>query len=185
MNATRKSLALIAASLMAAIGLSACTSGPAPSGGGATYRFEDTGTFNSATPSAPSIDGPKLASLGPAPKPGQDVKIGILIKSLTNQYWQQVEAGLTQAKTDFAVQTSPVTQPLSSAGMGLCGVDGVTAWDPGGPIRRIGPPLTPRAMAWRRCDPAPALGSPPERSRQSTRRVRRGRSRRPMDPSPD
>lgn len=108
MHTTRKSFALIAASVAAVVGIAGCASGPAASGG-ATYRFEDTGTFNSAAPNAPAIDGPQLSRLGPAPKLGGKKKVGILIKSLTNQYWQQVEAGLKQAKTDLDVQTSPVT----------------------------------------------------------------------------
>jgi ABC-type sugar transport system substrate-binding protein len=111
MNATRKSLALITG-IVAAVGLAACSSGPSTSGG-STYRFEDTGTFNSASPNAPSIDGSKLSTLGPAPKLGPNVKVGILVKSLTNQYWQQVEAGLNQAKSDLGVQTSQVASAQS------------------------------------------------------------------------
>jgi ribose transport system substrate-binding protein len=97
--------------VLAAVALAAgaCSSGSDPAAEGAQqFRFEDTGTFNRESPEAPTVEGPDLHTLGDVPKLDADVKIGILIKSLTNQYWQQVEAGIKEAKTRFGVDTSPV-----------------------------------------------------------------------------
>jgi ribose transport system substrate-binding protein len=98
------------ASLTLTASLTACTSGSEVAAG-SNARFEDTGTFNEPTPQAKSIAGSDLSSLGPVE--GGDYKVGILIKSLTNQYWQQVEAGIEQAKSDFKVETSKVTSAKS------------------------------------------------------------------------
>ena len=107
-NITRTVIAAIAGVALAALG--ACSSG-ATSGAGDKVRFEDTGTFNEAAPQANSITGAKLSSLGKVD--GSKYKVGILIKSLTNQYWQQVEAGIQRAKSDYAVKTSQVMSAKS------------------------------------------------------------------------
>jgi ribose transport system substrate-binding protein len=110
---TKRWLALATVSAGFALTLTACGDSGTATSGGTQYRFENTGTFSSATPEAESIDGPKLGTLGDAPKPGSEVKVGILVKSLTNQYWQQVEAGLLKAKEDFKVQTSDIKSSQS------------------------------------------------------------------------
>lgn len=103
--------------LAAAALAAACSSGyggGSSANGSAHYLFYDTGPLNSANPSAPStISAGKLSQLGPVPHLTSNVKVGVLLKALTNQYWQQVEAGLVQAKSDFGAQTSDIQSATS------------------------------------------------------------------------
>lgn len=106
-HATKATGAAVAVITLAA--LSACSSGS--TGAGGDVRFQDTGTFNEASPQAESISGTELAGLGDVD--GSKFKVGILLKSLTNQYWQQVEAGIEQAKSDLDVETSQIMSAKS------------------------------------------------------------------------
>jgi ribose transport system substrate-binding protein len=109
-NVKMRRFAACAISLLV-ITTTACSTGT-QSGNGANVSYNDTGTFNEPQPNAPKVEGPKLGASGqlPADKP---IKIGVLIKSLTNQYWQEVEKGINQAKTDLGVQTSTIMSAQS------------------------------------------------------------------------
>ncbi|MGH3995421.1 MAG: substrate-binding domain-containing protein, partial [Pseudonocardiaceae bacterium] len=96
--------------LIATVVLAACgeSSDSGADNGGEEFRFADTATFNEAQPKAPSIEGSKLTTLGDVPQLEGGVKVGVLLKTLTNQYWQQVEAGLKDAAGEFGVETGPI-----------------------------------------------------------------------------
>lgn len=76
--------------------------------GASKVTFSDTATFNEANPQSPTLEGAKLASVGAAPQHDGKLKVGILLKALTNQYWQRVEAGIEAAKARFQVDSSKV-----------------------------------------------------------------------------
>jgi ribose transport system substrate-binding protein len=97
-----------AAMLIALLALTACGESSSSSESADTdYRFEDTGTFNEAEPQSDSVEGSELASIGEAPDAG-DASVGVLLKTLTNQYWQQVEAGIEAASEEYGVEIGPI-----------------------------------------------------------------------------
>lgn len=96
--------ALVAMAIVAACG----ESSESNAGSDGKFRFSDTATFNQAEPKGPSIEGKELTTLGGVPAPDDGVKVGVLLKTLTNQYWQQVEAGLKAASDEFGVETGPI-----------------------------------------------------------------------------
>jgi ABC-type sugar transport system substrate-binding protein len=63
-------------------------------------------TYNSDSPDATKVFGADLAkSLGPvSPKPG--IRIGVILKSLSNQYWQGIESGVKAGAKDFGVEVN-------------------------------------------------------------------------------
>jgi ribose transport system substrate-binding protein len=66
----------------------------------------DTYTYNSDAADAPHVMGADLASsLGPVTaKPG--IRIGVILKSLSNQYWQGIESGVKAAAKDYGVDVN-------------------------------------------------------------------------------
>lgn len=72
------------------------------------YPFSDTGTFNDASPDAPSVTGANLDKLGSVPTLPSSIKIGVLLKTLTNPYWQEVERGLQDAQKKYGVKIGPI-----------------------------------------------------------------------------
>src|SRR5918995_3496983 len=103
----RKGSLSVALGLLAALAVAACGESSG-SDGSTEVTFSDTGTFNQAKPEAPSVEGAELAGVGEVPEPDGDVRVGVLLKTLTNQYWQQVEAGIEGAKEEFGVDIGPI-----------------------------------------------------------------------------
>jgi len=66
----------------------------------------DSYSYNSDSPNASHVMGADLASsLGPvSEKPG--IRIGVILKSLSNQYWQGIESGVKAAAKDFGVEVT-------------------------------------------------------------------------------
>src|SRR5271163_637208 len=66
----------------------------------------DTYTYNSDAADAPHVMGADFAnSLGPVTaRPG--IKIGVILKSLSNQYWQGIESGIKAGAKDFGVEVT-------------------------------------------------------------------------------
>jgi ribose transport system substrate-binding protein len=65
-----------------------------------------TYTYRSASPSATKIQGADLAaSLGAVTAPKQ-LRFAVILKSLTNQYWQQIERGVEAAAQHYGVQVT-------------------------------------------------------------------------------
>jgi ribose transport system substrate-binding protein len=108
-QARARTLLSMAFALAAMVIVAACgESSESSAGSDGKFRFSDTATFNDAEPKAPSVEGKELSTLGEVPEPEGGVKVGVLLKTLTNQYWQQVEAGLKAASDEFGVETGPI-----------------------------------------------------------------------------
>lgn len=108
---TERRVAACAISLLM-IATAACSTDP-QSGSNASVSYSDTGTFNEPQPDAPKVAGAELAGIGELPTDTGSIEVGVLIKSLTNQYWQEVEKGINQAKSDLGVQTSTIMSAQS------------------------------------------------------------------------
>jgi ABC-type sugar transport system substrate-binding protein len=81
---------------------------------GAQTRFIDTGPYNLGNPSrASSIEGAKLNSLGSLPKADGTKKVAVVLKALTNQYWQEVKRGIEDSSAKLGVKTSQITSATS------------------------------------------------------------------------
>jgi ribose transport system substrate-binding protein len=63
-------------------------------------------TYNSASPDATKVDGADFAkSLGAVTaKPG--IKIGVVLKTLNNQYWQGIASGVEAGAKAFGVEVT-------------------------------------------------------------------------------
>jgi ribose transport system substrate-binding protein len=80
-------------------------------------------SYNSASPSATTVEGAEMAKKLGDFKPAPNLKVGVVLKSLTNQYWQGIESGIKAAakkyNVDVTVQAanseSSATQQLSIA----------------------------------------------------------------------
>ena len=80
-------------------------------------------TYNSASPTATKVEGAEMAKKLGDFKPAKGLKVGVVLKSLTNQYWQGIESGIKAAamkyNVDVTVQAanseSSATQQLSIA----------------------------------------------------------------------
>jgi ribose transport system substrate-binding protein len=63
-------------------------------------------TYNSDSPDATRVLGADFAgSIGPV-KAKPDTRIGVILKSLSNQYWQGIESGVKAAAKDYGVDVS-------------------------------------------------------------------------------
>lgn len=91
---------------IAALGLVAgCTGADAGAGGGADGEATSAYTYTSDQEGVESIDGVDLASVGPVPD-GSGETIAVVLKALTNQYWQGIELGVNAAAEDFGVEVT-------------------------------------------------------------------------------
>lgn len=60
--------------------------------------------YKSDDPNAPSVMGADLTTkLGAVPKAPAGTKIGVILKSLSNQYWQGIQSGVQAAAKDYGV----------------------------------------------------------------------------------
>lgn len=73
---------------------------------GAGSSWAGSYTYNSNSPDATKVMGADFAkSLGDVTaKPG--IKIGVVLKSLSNQYWQGIQSGVLAAAKDFGVEAT-------------------------------------------------------------------------------
>jgi ribose transport system substrate-binding protein len=63
-------------------------------------------TYNSNSPDASKVMGADLAgSLGEV-TPKKNIRIGVILKSLSNQYWQGIESGIKAAAKDYGVEVN-------------------------------------------------------------------------------
>lgn len=92
----RRSLAglgLVAATAL----LVGCTGANAPGGDG-----EGNHSYTSMDEGIETVDGVDLAASGPVPD-GEGERIAVVLKSLSNQYWQGIELGVRDAAEEFNV----------------------------------------------------------------------------------
>lgn len=105
--------------LIAGVGLSlslllatACSSASDVAGGGggnAAY------TYTSDSPTATQMQGENLASQLGNVKTGKKYRVAIILKSLTNQYWQGIEKGAKAAAADLGVDATVQAASSESA----------------------------------------------------------------------
>lgn len=66
----------------------------------------DTYTYNSDKPDAKQILGAELSKTLGEVKAKEGMKIGVVLKSLTNQYWQGIASGVEAAAKDYGVEVT-------------------------------------------------------------------------------
>jgi len=86
------------AAIVLLAGCSGADSGAAPDGD-ATY------TYTSDQDGIDTVEGTELAAPGAVPE-GSGETIGVILKSLSNQYWQGIELGINAAAKDFGVDVT-------------------------------------------------------------------------------
>lgn len=111
----RHTLMAVAAVGAAAIGLSGCSSAAQSTSSNDTGSSTTAGATGSAgagggsyayasdLSSAVKLEGVNLGQLVGADKPAKNYKIGVVLKSLTNQYWQGIEKGVKAAAANYGV----------------------------------------------------------------------------------
>lgn len=98
------------AATTAMIGLAACSSAQeSSSGDDAKY------TYASDASDAKQLEGAKLASTLGAVKPEKDYRVAVILKALTNQYWQGIEKGAEAAAKDFGIDVTVQAASSESA----------------------------------------------------------------------
>ncbi len=101
MKSVRGRVAL-AISTVALVGLGACTSATQVASGGSADTASKY-TYTSDQPGVTQIDGVDLeAKLGEV-KPAKRYRMAVILKSLTNQYWQGIEKGAKSAGEQYGV----------------------------------------------------------------------------------
>ncbi|SED66198.1 substrate-binding domain-containing protein [Ruania alba] len=94
--------ALVAVTALAA----GCTGADAgTNGGGADDGAESAYTYTSDQDGIDTVEGVELAAGGPVPD-GSGETIAVVLKALTNQYWQGIELGVNAAAEDFDVDVT-------------------------------------------------------------------------------
>ena len=63
-------------------------------------------TYNSASPTATKVDGVDMSKTLGDFKQAPNLKIGVVLKSLTNQYWQGIESGIKAAAAKYNVEVT-------------------------------------------------------------------------------
>ncbi|GAA3522299.1 substrate-binding domain-containing protein [Aeromicrobium panaciterrae] len=98
------------AATTAMIGLAACSSAQdGSSGDDAKY------TYASDASDAKQLEGAKLASTLGTVKPEKDYRVAVILKALTNQYWQGIEKGAEAAAKDFGIDVTVQAASSESA----------------------------------------------------------------------
>jgi len=63
-------------------------------------------SYNSSSPTASSLPGADFAKQVAPSKPKEGTKVGVVLKTLNNQYWQAVQAGMLAAAKDLGVHAT-------------------------------------------------------------------------------
>ncbi|MER5620114.1 substrate-binding domain-containing protein [Streptosporangium sp. NPDC002544] len=97
----RKTAAIALASVLA-LGVSACSSATSAeeSGAGGSY------TYTSDQAGVKSLDGVALASTIGELKPAKKYRVAVILKALTNQYWQGIQKGAKAAADKYGVEVT-------------------------------------------------------------------------------
>jgi ribose transport system substrate-binding protein len=87
-----------------ALVVSACGEG---ADGGSASNAGGTSKTKIAAPVAPSLTSEEVtAQLGPVPKPGEKLKIGVIEKTLINEHWQEMKRGYEDAAKKYGVEVT-------------------------------------------------------------------------------
>jgi ribose transport system substrate-binding protein len=95
------------------LALAACSSAADVSGGGSDDSSKYTYTSDAAD--AKQLEGADLASTMGEVESGKDYRIAIVLKALTNQYWQGIEKGAQAAAKDLGVEATVQAASSESA----------------------------------------------------------------------
>jgi ribose transport system substrate-binding protein len=97
----------------AALALGACSSaaqttggGAGGGGGGSASAGSSSFQYTSDQQGIKSVEGSDLAKTIGDLKPQKKYKIGVILKSLTNQYWQGIQKGVQAAGTKYGVEAT-------------------------------------------------------------------------------
>ncbi|GAB2445242.1 substrate-binding domain-containing protein [Nocardioides hungaricus] len=100
-----KRMVAVAAASLSLFALAACSSAEEVASGGGSGASSDY-TYTSDQDGIAQIEGAKLASdLGPVDASKQ-YRIGVILKALTNQYWQGIQKGAQAAAEDLGVDVT-------------------------------------------------------------------------------
>ena len=91
---------------VAVIGLSACSSASDVATGGSDSTAAKTYTYASDQDGASTIDGVDLATKLGEVTPTKKYRVAVILKSLTNQYWQGIDKGAKAAGEKFGVDVT-------------------------------------------------------------------------------
>lgn len=109
----RKKLSLLAVAASAVLTVSACSSADEVSGGGDSSDSDYS--YTSDQEGIDSVEGVDLASSLGDVEASQDYKLAVILKALTNQYWQGIEKGAQAAADDFGVDITVQAASSESA----------------------------------------------------------------------
>ncbi|CAM3890944.1 sugar ABC transporter substrate-binding protein [Nocardioides zeicaulis] len=110
---TRQKRFAIFIAVLPLLALAACSSADEVAGGGAS---EDSKyTYNSDAADAQELEGAKMAATLGDVEPSKDYRVGVILKALTNQYWQGIEKGANAAAEDFGVEVTVQAASSESA----------------------------------------------------------------------
>ena len=95
--------------------LAGCTGADTPGGGSSgSSDGETTYTYTSDQDGIESIEGVDIAADGAVPD-GSGEKVAVILKALSNQYWQGIELGVKAAAEDFGVDVTVQAASSESA----------------------------------------------------------------------
>lgn len=110
---TRLKRFTISVAALPLLALAACSSAEEVSGGGA--GDDATYTYESDAEDAQQLEGEEMAgSLGEV-EASKDYRVAVVLKALTNQYWQGIEKGAQAAAEDFGVDVTVQAASSESA----------------------------------------------------------------------
>ncbi len=108
-NRTRSLALLAGASLLA---LAACSSADSVSGSGDSTDTESTYTYTSDQEDIDSLPGEEMTSTYGDVEASEKYRVAVILKALTNQYWQGIESGAKAAAEHYGIDV--VVQAASS-----------------------------------------------------------------------
>lgn len=109
MNRMKRNLVALAAAT-SLLGLAACSSVQTP-GDDKDAKY----TYTSDAEDAAQLEGAEMASTLGAVEPSKDYRVAVILKALTNQYWQGIEKGAEAAAKDFGVDITVQAASSESA----------------------------------------------------------------------
>ena len=107
--------AVLAVSSVSLLALSACSSASEVAGGGGDSEGGGSYTYTSDQPDVEQLKGAELASSLGEVEAGEEYRVAVILKALTNQYWQGIEKGASAAAEDLGVEVTVQAASSESA----------------------------------------------------------------------
>jgi ribose transport system substrate-binding protein len=109
---TRHKRFAISLAVLPLLSLAACSSAEEVSGGGSK---DSAYTYDSDAEDAQQLEGAQLASTLGEVEPDGDLRVAVILKALTNQYWQGIEKGAEAAADDLGIDVTVQAASSESA----------------------------------------------------------------------